>query len=105
MQVSKMHIYNNDDIQEGKNKRYESVNKTNNNPYLYLLFSKLNLMPHKPNNNLQVGVFFWFYFVTNPTLFFIFNLSYCVHVIFFSILTTIVLLCTCHLFEYFDHHI
>ena len=33
-QVSKMHIYHNDGIQEGKNKRYESVNKKNNNQFV-----------------------------------------------------------------------
>ena len=31
-----MHIYNNDSIQGGKNKKYESVNKINNNTEKYL---------------------------------------------------------------------
>ena len=31
MQVSEMHIYNTDGIQEGRDKRYESINNMNNN--------------------------------------------------------------------------
>ena len=39
MKISKMHIYSSDDIQEGKNRKYESVNKTNNNQMVYDLWT------------------------------------------------------------------